>query len=109
MLALLKDAPLIETWLFHDTGTTKSFVDINAAIGCGDLVPVLRRFECDLEVADAMLIPMLERRGKFVDQPPAQYATLESVVVYGEPKPTGRLRQYLGGLKNRGVGVALRY
>jgi hypothetical protein len=105
VLKFIKDAPLIEEWSFH-TFVLSSFHEMIAAIGCGDLVPALRVFDCNVRVADAMLLPMLKTRGKFVDRSPSQYATLESIVVHGAPP--GRLRRSLDELGDRGVGIAFR-
>jgi len=78
-----------------------SFDAMITAIRCGDLVPALRVFKCDFRVANAMLLPMLETRGKFVKQSPSRYATLESAVVRGDPH---RLPKFLDGDCIRIVG-----
>jgi hypothetical protein len=115
--AFLKDAPFIKEWTFYHIWSTDSFDDVVAAVACGDLVPALRVFKCDYEAVDAMLIPILEARGKFVDRSPSRHATIESVlirtgycVVGTEPSEEAieRIRQFLAKRRNRGVEVEMR-
>jgi hypothetical protein len=58
--AFLKDAPLIEQCSFNYIPSADPFNDIIMAICCGDLVPALWVFECDLQVAKVMVLPILE-------------------------------------------------
>jgi hypothetical protein len=115
--AFLKDAPFIKEWTFYHIRSTNSLDDMIAAIACGELVPALRVFNCDYEAVDAMLIPILETRGKFVDRSPSRHATIESVLIRTGSGLIGRgpseeaierIRQFLAKRRNRGVEVEMR-
>jgi len=115
VLVFLTEAPsLVELSLcsFVFTGdeevealtTGEDLNELATAIEHGDVVPELRKFECDLNVADSFL-DMLEERAKSGDELVSPHKTIESVVIHGPQGEHADVRASLLALRDQGVNL----
>ena len=104
--AFLVDTPSLIRLSIHSLSSSDTVEELTEAIGDGDLVPLLQVLECDASMADS-LPHILEARAKVASQEDSRFATIRSVIIYGNLTDTST-NESLTLFHSQGVDVEYR-
>ena len=105
---LLAELPSL-TELRLSTGSLGNIVfrELLRSIACGDLVPNLHRFECDLSAA-SFILHILDARMKPRHPPHLPYTAIQTLVIHGNPnKARGLIKASLSTLSTLGMDILI--
>jgi hypothetical protein len=102
--ALLVDTPSLIELSMCSFPSTDTLEKLTKAICDGDIAPILRVLECDAGMVDS-LVDILEARAKVAGDEGLASATIESVIIHGDPTDMLAMKESLNIFCSQGIDV----